>query len=167
VKTTSIARWTGLVAGMSLALVSLVSAGVPAGTGELPAHVSLVAERSVKLGVTPVGRELLREHRLVPGRGSVSGLVQVSNLTGGALELRPRLRTVRGELPGELRVEVSAGSRTLYAGAVARLDTKLRLAARAAQSVRFRISAPARAAADVQGRFVDLSLRWTTERPGG
>lgn len=165
-KTTSIARWTGLLVGMSLALVSLVSARVPPGTGEVPAHVSLIAERSVKLGITPAGRELLTEHLLVPGHGSVSGLVEVSNFTSGALELQPRLRAIRGELPDGLHVEVTAGRRTLYDGTVASLDAKLRLRTRAKQPVRFRFSAPAAAASSVRGRFADLSLRWATRTVG-
>ena len=165
-KTTSIARLTGLAVGMSLALVALASARVPAGAGELPAHVSLVAERSVTLGVSPVGRELLTEHLVAPGRAAVSGLVEVSNLTGGTLELRPRLRTIRGELPDALRVQLSSGGGTLYAGPVASLHAKLRLPARARRRVRFRISAPADAANKVQGRFVDLSLSWATRRAG-
>lgn len=166
-KTTSIARFTGLVVGVSLALVSLVSARVPPGTGEVPARVSLVAERSVKVGVTPAGRELLTEHLVVPGRGSVSGLVEVSNFTSGALELQPRLRAIRGELPDGLHVEVTAGRRTLYAGTVTSLDAKLRLRARASQPVRFRFSAPAGAASSVRGRFADLGLRWATRTVGG
>jgi hypothetical protein len=167
VKTTSIARWTGLVVGVSLALVSLVSARVPPGTGEVPAHVSLVAERSVEIGVTPAGRELLTEHLVVPGRGSVSGLVEVSNFTGGTLELQPRLRAIRGELPDGLHVKLTAGGRTLYDGNVANLHATLRLRARAKQPLRFRFSAPAEAAMSVQGRFADMSLRWAARRAGG
>jgi hypothetical protein len=167
VKTTSIARWTGLVVGVSLALVSLVSARVPPGTGEVPAHVSLVAERSVKLGVTPAGSELLTEHLVSPGRGSASGLVEVSNLTSGALEVQPRLRAIRGELPDGLHLKVTAGGRTLYDGSAANLDAELRLRARARQPLRFRFSAPAEAASNVQGRFADMSIRWTTRRAGG
>jgi hypothetical protein len=151
---------------MSLALVALVSARVPAGTGEVPAHLSLVAERSVKVGVTPAGRELLEEHLVVPGGGAVSGLVEVSNFTNGALEVSPRLRTIRGELPDGLRVEVTAGSRTLYDGTVADLDAKLRLRTRASRPVRFRFSAPAGAAGSVRGRYADLGLRWATQRAG-
>jgi hypothetical protein len=166
VKTTSIARWTGLLVGVSLALVSLVSAHVPPGTGEVPAHVSLIAERSVKVGVTPAGRELLTEHRVVPGRGSVSGLVEVSNFTGNTLELEPRLRAIRGELPDGLHVAVTAGRRTLYDGAVPGLHAKLRLRARASQPVRFRFSSPADAAS-VRGRFADLALRWATRTVAG
>ncbi len=166
-KTTSIARWTGLVVGMSLALLSLVGARVPAGTGEVPAHISLIAERSVKAGVTPAGRELLTEHRVVPGRGSVSGLVEVSNFTSRTLELEPRLRAIRGELPDGLNVEVTAGRRTLYDGSATSLDAKLRLRARASRPVRFRFSAPAGAAGSVRGRFADLALRWATRSVGG
>lgn len=146
--------------GVSLALVSLVHARVPAGTGELPAHVSLIAERSVKLGVDPVGRELLSERLLLPGGRSVSGLVRISNFTTGALEVEPRLRAIRGELPDALRVKVTAGRRKLYAGEAAALDAQLRLRARAKRPLRFLFSAPA--VRDIQGRLIDLSLRFAT-----
>jgi hypothetical protein len=151
---------------LSLALVTLVQARVPAGTGQVPAHVSLVAERSVKLGIDPVGRELLSERLLVPGREPVSGLVEISNFTAGPLAVEPRLRIVRGELPDGLRVEVIAGRRTLYAGGAAGLDAPLRLRARAKRSVRFRFSAAARGDRDVQGRSMDLRLRFATREAG-
>ena len=152
--------------GLSLALVSLVNARVPAGTGQVPAHVFLVAESSVKLGIDPVGRELLSEHLVVPGRDSVSGLVEVSNFTAGPVELSPRLKAANGELPHGLRVEVTAGRRTLYAGEATALDAQLRLGERAKQRVRFRFSAPARAAGTVEGRHVNLVVRWATRKAG-
>ncbi len=166
-KSTSIARWAGLVAGVSLSLAALASARVSTGTHEVPAHVSLVAESSVQLGVTPVGRELLSERLLLPGRQSVSGVVQLSNYTGGDLIVRPRLRSLRGELPAELRIRVTAGRETVYAGKLSDLRAELSFHARAKRRVRFRISAPASAARAVQGRVIELSLRWATPKAGG
>jgi hypothetical protein len=162
VKTTQIARWTGLFAGLGLALVTLSLARVPAGTGSVPARLSLVSEPSVRLGVSPVGRELLSTRLLVPGTRSVSGLVQVSNLTGDTLIVRPRLRTVVGPAPEGLRVDMTAAGRKLYSGSMAGLRAKLRLPARAAPRVRFRISAPRSADRQVRGRVVRLVVRWTT-----
>jgi len=133
----------------------------------VPAHVSLVAESSVQLGVTPVGRELLSESLLIAGRQPVTGLVELSNYTGGTLTVRPRLRSLRGELPAELRISVTAGSRSLYTGRLSDLRAALPLYARAKKRVRFRISAPAGAARDVQGRVIELSVRWATGRAGG
>jgi hypothetical protein len=162
----SIARWTGLVAGLSLALVSLALARVPAGTGQVPAHLSLVAEPAVQLGISPVGRELLSERILLPGERSVSGLVEVSNLTGDVLDARPKLRSVGGAAPAALRLELSAGGRSLYEGRLDRLDAHLKLGARAADRVRFRISAPRSAGREVLRRVVKLSLRWVTRAEG-
>ena len=167
VKMTSAARWAGLAAGLSLALVSLAVARVPSGTGEVPAHLSLVAEPAVKVGVDPVGRELLSERLLVPGRTPVSGVVRVSNFTGRALHLEPRLRSREGDLPDALRVDVLAGGESLYSGRLDRLSAGLRLPARGQENVRFRISAPADAARGVQGRAVRLSLRWAVRRAAG
>ena len=161
----SIARWTGLLVGLSLALVALVQARVPAGTGQVPAFASLKAEPSVKLGVSPVGRELLSQRRLTPG-DSVSGLVQVSNLTGAPLNATPRLRTLRGEAPAALRVELLAGGRSLYRGSIAGFHPTVRLGARASRELRFRISAPRAQARAVEGRSFDLGIRWATRRAG-
>jgi hypothetical protein len=167
VKMTSAARWAGLAVGLSLALVSLAVARVPSGTGEVPAHVSVIAEPAVKVGVDPVGRELLRERLLVPGRTAVSGVVRVSNFTGRALRLEPRLRSGDGELPRALRVDVLARGESLYSGRLDALSAHLRLPARGEANVRFRISAPADAARGVQGRAVRLSLRWAVRRAAG
>jgi hypothetical protein len=166
VKTTSTARWAGIIVGIGLALAALASARVSTGTHEVPAHVSLVAEPSVKLGVTPVGRELLSERLLVPGREPVSGLVELSNYTGEKLVVRPRLRSLRGELPAALRISVTAGSKQLYSGRLSDLRAALPLHARAKKPVRFRISAPASAARGVQGRVVELSVGWATGKAG-
>lgn len=166
VKLTNVARWAGLGTGVSLALVALSAARVPAGTHEVPARVSLVAEPAVQLGVSPVARELLSGHRLVPGVGSVSGLVQVSNLTGAPLSARPRVRSLRGGAPDALRIEVTSGGRTLYSGKLSDLRARLRLGARASARVRLRISAPGRSERAVRGRTIDLSLRWLTGGEG-
>jgi hypothetical protein len=166
VKTTSIARWAGFIVGISLAIAALANARVSTGTHEVPAHVSLVAEPSVKLGVTPVGRELLSERLLVAGRDPVSGLVEISNYTGEKLVVRPRLRSLRGELPAALRISVTAAGRQLYSGRLSDPNAALQLHARAKKAVRFRISAPAAAARGVQGRVIELSVRWSIAKAG-
>ena len=165
-KLISIARWAGLATGLSLALVSLALARVPAGTGQVPARLSLVSEPAVQLGITPVGRELLSERILLPGERSVSGLVEVSNLTGDVLDAQPKLRSVGGAAPAGLRLRLTAGGRTLYDGRLDRLSAHLKLGARAAKRVRFRISAPQGADREVRGRVVKLSVRWTTGAEG-
>jgi hypothetical protein len=162
---TAAARWIGLTVGLSLALVALVQARVPAGTGEVPAFASLKAEPSVKLGVSPVGREILEERTLGPGR-SVSGVVRVSNLTGAPVKTEPRLRVVRGEAPDALRLELSAGRKTFYSGTLGDFHATVPLGARAAERVRVRISFPRDAADEIEGRSFDLSLRFAMARAG-
>lgn len=159
----SISRVSGLLVGLSLALVALVGARVPAGTGEVPASASLKAEPSVQLGITPVGRELLSERRLAPGK-SVSGLVQVSNLTGASLLATPHFHTVRGEAPAAIQVALLSGGRTLYSDSIAGFHPSVRLRARQARSLRFRLSAPRSEARDIQGRTFALAVRWSTKR---
>jgi hypothetical protein len=165
VNVSTISRVSGLLVGLSLALLALVGARVPAGTGEVPASASLKAEPSVRLGITPVGRELLTERRLAPGE-SVSGLVQVSNLTGASLLATPRFHTVRGEAPAALQVALLSGGRTLYSGAIADFHPRVRLGARQARALRFRLSAPRAQAGEIEGRTFDLGIRWSTKRAG-
>jgi hypothetical protein len=144
----------------------MAGARVSPGTHEVPAHVSLVAESSVQLGVTPVGRELLSERLLLPGRQPVSGRVELSNYTGGKLVVRPRLRSLRGELPAGLRILITAGGKKLYTGSLNDQRAALSFRARARKSLRFRISAPKSAAREVQGRVIELSIRWATGKAG-
>jgi hypothetical protein len=165
VNLSSISRLSGLLVGLSLALVALVGARIPAGTGEVPASASLKAEPSVKLGIAPVGRELLSERRLAPGK-SVSGLVQVSNLTGASLLATPRFNTVRGEAPAALRVVLLSDGRTVYSGSIARFHPQVRLGARQARALRFRLSAPRAHADDIEGRSFALGINWSTKRAG-
>jgi hypothetical protein len=165
VNVSSISRVSGLLVGLSLALVALVGARVPAGTGEVPASASLKAEPSVKLGITPVGRELLTERRLAPGR-FVSGLVQVSNLTGVSLLATPRFHTVRGEAPAELQVALVSRGRRLYSGSLAGFHPSVRLRAGETRPLRFRLSAPRAYEREIAGRSFELTVRWTTKRAG-
>jgi hypothetical protein len=146
----SISRVSGLLVGLGLALVALVGARVPAGTGQVPASASLKAEPSVLLGVSPVGRELLGSERLVPGT-SVSGRVRVSNLTGGPLVVLPRVRSLDGTSADALRIDLPA---------------KMRLRPFENRRLRVRISAPAGRADDVEGRTFHLSLRFRTPKAG-
>jgi hypothetical protein len=165
VNVSTISRVSGLLVGLSLALLALVGARVPAGTGEVPASASLKAEPSVQLGITPVGRELLSERRLAPGE-SVSGLVQVSNLTGASLLATPHFHTVRGEAPAELQVALVSGGRTLYSGSIEGFHPPVRIRARQERALRFRLSAPRARASGIQGRSFDLGIRWSTKRAG-
>jgi hypothetical protein len=161
----SISRTCGLLVGLSLALVALAGARVPAGTGQVPASASLKAEPSIELGIAPVGRELLDERRLAPGE-SVSGLVQVSNLTGASLLATPRLKSVRSEAPAALQVALQSAGHTLYRGDIGGFHPRVRLGPRGERRLRFTISAPLERADAIQGRSFALAIRWTTRKAG-
>jgi hypothetical protein len=163
---TAIARPTGLLLGLSLALVALVQARVPAGTGEVPAYASLKAEAAVELGIAPAGSELLHDRVIEPGT-SVSGLLEVSNLSGEPVAAKPRLRALRGELPATLPVELRAGTKTLYSGSLGDFDASLRLGPRAEQRLRLRLSMPRDGARGLQGRSVALIMRFAARKADG
>jgi hypothetical protein len=124
-----------------------------------------MAESSVKLGVTPLGRELLSEKTIAPG-ASVSGLVEIANLTATPLDVTPRLRSLGGRSADALRLELTAGSKTLYSGTLGDFHARTRLRPRAAQRLRFRFSMPDDGARDVQGRSAKLVLRFATKKAG-
>ena len=54
----------------------------------------------------------------------------------------------------------------LYSGSIARFHPRVRLGARQARSLRFRLSAPRAHADDIQGRSFALGIRWSTKRAG-
>jgi hypothetical protein len=151
--------------GLSLALVALAQARIPAGTGQVPAYASLMAESSVKLGVTPLGRELLSKKMIAPG-ASTSGLVEISNLTSAPLDVTPRLRSLGDDSPDALLLELTAGRRTLYRGSLGDFHARTRLGPQATQRLRFRFSMPRGGAQDVQGRSAKLILRFAVKRAG-
>jgi hypothetical protein len=170
VNTSSIARATGLILGLTLALGLLLSGHVPQGSAQAPARVSLVPEPAVQLGVSPVGRDILHHSTLTPGAPSVSGVVAVSNLTDAGLEARPRLSSREPAVDNVVRVALTAGRTRVYSGTLAGLRSastaKLRLAANETSRVRIRLSVPASAARVVKGRSVELKLDWRPRRVG-
>jgi hypothetical protein len=170
VKPSSIARATGLVLGLTLALAVLLSGRVPEGSAQAPARVSLVVEPAVQLGVSPIGRDILSHARLTPGAASASGVVAVSNLTGTRLEARPRVRSTEPELDDVVQVALLAGGTRLYSGKLGGLRSegavKLRLAAKATRRIRIRLSVPDGGSRAIQGRSLELALDWRTRRAG-
>jgi hypothetical protein len=145
--------------GLSLALVALAQARVPAGTGQVPAYASLQAEASVKLGVSPIGRELL-DRKTIESSRSASGVVEVSNLTARPLVVEPRLHRLGEDTPEALQLELTAGSRTLYEGPLGDFRASTRLRARDAERLRFRFSMPRDGGDAVEGRSARLIVRF-------
>ncbi|HKP21214.1 MAG TPA: hypothetical protein VJT68_06835 [Thermoleophilaceae bacterium] len=90
----------------------------------------------------------------------------MSNLTGASLLATPRFHSVRGEAPAELQVALISGGRTLYSGGIAGFHPRVRLGARQARELRFRLSAPVAKADDIEGRSFALGIRWSTKRAG-
>jgi hypothetical protein len=170
VNTSSIARQTGLLLGLALALAVLLLGRVPEGSAQVPAQLSLIAEPSIQLGVAPVGREILSRASVAPGSEPTSGLVEVSNLTGASLDARPRLRTAEGGLDDVVHVAVLAGGARLYDGTLRGLRSGtravLRLRPQATRRVRFRVWLPRDAARAVQGRSIELKLDWRSRMVG-
>lgn len=160
---TAAARWIGLLAGLSLALVALAGARIPAGTGQVPAYASLQAEASVKLGVSPIGRELLADTTIEQGN-SISGVVEVANLTARPLQVEPRLERLGADTPEALWLELTAGRRTLYEGPLGDFRARTRLRPRAATRLRFRFSLPSDGADAVRGRSARLIVRFAVRK---
>lgn len=109
------ARLTGLLTGAGLAVFLVSSWSVPAGTGIAGAEVSMLANLSGELSVTPAGRPFLRDGDLTPGE-SLTGEVVLLNQTPARLWVRMRARADSPELDRVLHVEVSSGKARAYRG---------------------------------------------------
>lgn len=161
-----LARLLGVLVGVSLAVVALISWRVPGGERTLGTDVRIEALQTGEIGVAPL-HPFVSAPSLLPG-SSVAGDVTVRNQTGVPLALRLRALPSVRDLDQLLVVRVSAGSRTLYDGSLGglRAGGSQPLALRAATAQRLHVSAslPTGVRTGFQGRIVDVSLRIGTQR---
>jgi hypothetical protein len=169
IRSATFVRAAGLLVGLCLAALAVLSWRVPAQGTPLGADVAFVATPSGELELSPSGR-FLSARSLSPGGGSISGELRVRNQTGGALALRPRALPSTRELDRLVVVELSAGPRRLYRGRLGGLRGGSRHRFRLASGASTTLSARAWIAGDAgpgwRGRIADvqLELRGAGER---
>jgi hypothetical protein len=161
-----LARLLGVLVGVSVAVLALVSWRVPGGERTLGTDLRIEALQTGEIGVAPL-HPFVSAPSLLPG-SSVAGDLTVRNQTGVPLALRLRALPSVRDLDRLLVVRVSAGSRTLYDGSlgVLRAAGTQPLALRGPMAQRLHVSAslPPGVRSGFQGRIVDVSLQIATER---
>jgi len=158
---TNLVRVAGLLLGLGLAALAVLSWRVPAQGGPLGADLSFVATGSGELELSPADR-FLSARSLTPGAGAAEGQLLARNQTGGLLELTPRALPSTRELDRLVMVELSAKGRPIYRGRLGGLRRgsrdPVRLASGASASLSVRAWIPRDSGAGWRGRIVDVQL---------
>jgi hypothetical protein len=159
-------RLLGILLGVSIAVVALVSWRVPGGERTLGANVRMEALQTGAVGVAPL-HPFLSAPSLLPG-SSVAGDVTVRNQTGVRLAVRLRALPSTPELDSLLGIRVGARDQTLYDGSLAGLRTAgtrpLALNPAEAADLHVRASLPSGLRTGFQGRILDVTLQIDTRR---
>lgn len=154
-------RPLGLLLGVLLATASLAAWRVPSGQKTLGAAVNVEALQTGAIGVLPL-HPFVNAPSLLPGR-TASGKVTLRNQTGVPMAVRLKALPSTHDLDSLLKVDVRAGSRSLYDGNLGGLRTTgtqpLRLAGGASSTLAVSASLPAEARSGYQGRLLDISLQ--------
>src|SRR5215467_9144819 len=139
-----LARIAGILLGVCLAAVALLSWRVQGGERTLGADVRFEALQTGPVGVAPI-QPFVSTPSLLPGK-ETAGKVTLRNQTGVPLALRLRALPSTPDLDTALRVRMSAGAKTLYDGPLSGLRTgsqPLRLASGRIAPVQVEASIPA------------------------
>jgi hypothetical protein len=161
IRSATFVRAAGLLVGLGLAALAVLSWRVPAQGTPLGADLAFVAAPSGELDLSPGGR-FLSARSLSPGAHPASGELRVRNQTGGALALRPRALPSTRELDRLVMVDLSVGPRRLYRGRLGGLrgDSRhrFRLASGAAATLSAQVWIPSDAGPGWRGRIADVQL---------
>ena len=159
------ARLVGILLGIAIATIALISWRVPGGERTLGTDVRVEALQTGEIGVAPL-HPFVSAPSLLPG-ASAAGDVTVRNQTGMPLAMRLRALPSVRDMDGLLVVRVSAGAQRLYDGTLGGLRTtgSRPLQLRPATSKRLHVTAslPAGLRTGFQGRIVDVSLQIDTQ----
>jgi hypothetical protein len=151
----------GILLGVAIAAVALLSWRVPGGERTLGADVRMEALQTGPVGVAPL-HAFLSTPSLLPGQ-AVAGKLALRNQTGVPLMLRLRALPSTRDLDSLLQVRVSAGTHTLYDGGLNGLRTAgsapLRVASARSAQLQVRAMLPSGVRSGFQGRIVDVTLQ--------
>jgi hypothetical protein len=160
----------GASAGVVAAVAVLAGARVAGGNGVAGADVVFAANPVGELGVRPVG-PFASGVGLMPDGRSISGRVTVANQTGRLLIVRVRALPNTKELNSVLRVQLRAGTRTLYAGSLEGLAQRgtapFELARGQSRSLRLRAWLPSSLRHGFGGRTDAITFDWHVRHLGG
>jgi hypothetical protein len=117
---TTLVRGLALTAGLTVALLALLSWRVPASQRELGADVRVDAAPRAELGLGGFD-DVLSASGLQPGGPAARGATTVSNQAGRPLRVGVRLDAADAELSRLLHLELRLGGRLLARGALGAL----------------------------------------------
>ncbi len=156
-----IAKLCGLGTGLALAAICVSAWSVPGGTGIAGAEVSMLANMSGELAVSPAGKPFLREGYLLPGQ-SAKGSLDIRNQTHKPLLVTLRATAETPDLEQLLRIEVRSGRQLLYRGRLKGLGrftkTALRLDVADRRTLAARAWVPEGGARRAGNRAAEISL---------
>jgi hypothetical protein len=108
-------RSLGLVLGVTVAAIAVVSSRIPAGTGVLGADIILASAPTGELNVTPTG-PFLTATNLTPSSPASSGSIAVFNQTGSSLDVAVRGLPSSTDMDKIMLVQVAADGTSIYDG---------------------------------------------------
>src|SRR2546421_371139 len=108
-------RSLGLVLGITVAAITLVSSRIPPGTGLLGADIVLASAPTGELAVTPTG-PFLSATNLTPSSPASSGSISVFNQTGSTLDVAVRGLPSSTDMDQVMLVQVAADGTQIYDG---------------------------------------------------
>jgi hypothetical protein len=108
-------RSLGLVLGVTVAAIALVSSRIPAGTGLLGADIILASAPTGELAVTPTG-PFLSATNLTPSSPASSGSLAVFNQTGSTLNVAVRGLPSTKDMDQVMLIRVDADGTSIYDG---------------------------------------------------
>ena len=165
---TRFARATGCALGAALALALIAGSRPAGGEGAVGAEVSVYANRTGELAVTPAGpQKFLHEPALMAGH-TASGSFVLTNQTGDRLMIRMAALGSQHSLDDSLGIKISAGGVRLASGTLGELAAAagkpLPMAPGARRRVEVAVSLPAhssgtRAAAALVDVAIDFRVR--------
>jgi hypothetical protein len=162
--TTHLLRLTGFVIGAVLAIGLVLSGRMPKSQAEAPARLSIAAQPTTELGVSPAGARFLEAGRLLPGGRPGRGTLTVSNFADRPLRVRMRVRSPQRDLDAAIRLRVLTDGRKLFDGRLAALRSwtrgSVRLLASERRELEFRAWVPMSVESGYEGRSVELELEW-------
>jgi hypothetical protein len=161
IRSPTLVRAAGLLVGLGLAALAVLSWRVPAQGTPLGADLAFVAAPSGEFELSPIGR-FLSARSLAPGGSAASGELRVRNQTGATLALRPGAVPSTRELDRLVMVDLSVRGRPLYRGRLGGLRgggrNRFRLASGATTTLSARAWIPGDAGPGWRGRIVDVQL---------
>src|SRR5262249_26766945 len=114
-------RWSGIGAGVLLAVLSILAWRVSPGTRKPGLDLTLAVEPTGELQTIPAGPGFFATGMTPAAGSSLHGTFTLRNRTGVPLSIRLRALPSTGAIDDALQVRIDAAGSTLYAGSLGAL----------------------------------------------